>query len=102
MSVGRPRKTPPAYPAIDEAIKAKGGVKKFCEERYFSTTAYYQMQSGRTMPLLDTIMELLDFTGLTFEQAFLNKPAPAPESELLREKNIPPRAATQDGNRQKR
>ena len=101
MKAGRPRKTPPAYPAIDEAIKAKGGVMKYCEERYISTTAYYQMQNGKTMPLLDTIMELLDYTGLTFEQAFLNKPAPEPEPELLREKNIPPRAATQDGKEHK-
>ena len=97
---GRPRKDPPEFPAIEEAIQAKGGVRKYCEERYISKSAYYQMQSGRSRPTLDAIMEILDYTGLTFEQAFLNKPAPEPE--LLREKKIPPRAATQDGNGQKR
>ena len=102
MKRGRPRKTRPEFPAIDEAIQAKGGVFRFSEERYISTSTYYQMQAGKSIPTLDTIMELLDYTGLTFEQAFLNKPAPAPEPELLREKKIPPRAATQDGNRQKR
>ena len=92
--MGRHRKNPPRFPAIEQAIKDKGGVLKFCEERWIPRVSYYALQSGRHEPMLPFVMEILDYTGLTFEEAFLNrKKEEAPATEM-REKNIPVRAGT--------
>lgn len=92
MAYGRPRKHPPKYPAIDRAILARGGVIKFCEARFYSRSTYYLLQQGRLAPSLPLILDLLDYTGLSFEEAFMGKPK-EPVREL-REKNIPARAGT--------
>ena len=64
------RKTPPKYPRIDEVIKGMGSVAQFCRDSGVYLMTYYAMQSGRTVPTLDTIYKILRFTGLTFEEAF--------------------------------
>ncbi len=95
--MGRHRKNPPRFPLVDEVIMRMGGVLKFCQERYFTTGTYYSMQSGRHEPALPVILEILNYTGLTFEEAFMNMPKKeekAPECPELREKNIPARADT--------
>ena len=99
--MGRKRKYPPRFPAVDRAIQEMGGVREFCEDRFFSCVTYYAMQSGKHEPALPVIMEILDYTGLTFEEAFQIRQPKAPETEL-REKNIPVRgASTKPGKNRK-
>ncbi len=64
------RKTPPRFPAVDAAIKAKGSVAKFLRESGVNVQTYYALQAGRSMPTLGLIYKVLDYTGLTFEKAF--------------------------------
>jgi DNA-binding XRE family transcriptional regulator len=64
------RKTPPRYPVVDEAIKERGSVAAFVREADVNQQTYYAMQSGRTMPTLSLVYKVLDYTGLTFDQAF--------------------------------
>ena len=102
--MGRKRVRPLRFPAIDRTIKAMGGIKQFCENRYFPVGTYYSMQAGTHEPTLPIVMEVLDYTGLSFEEAFLNKPAKKeePEDPVLREKKIPARgASTQPGKTRK-
>lgn len=64
------RKNPPRFPAIDEAIKAKGSVMDFIRVSEIHQMTYYAMQAGRTTPTLGLIYKVLDYTGLSFDQAF--------------------------------
>lgn len=64
------RKTPPRFPAVDEAVKAKGSVMDFVRFGEIHQMTYYAMQAGRTTPTLGLIYKVLDYTGLTFDQAF--------------------------------
>lgn len=64
------RKTPPRFPAVDAAIKAHGSVMDFVRAAEIHQMTYYAMQSGRTTPTLGLVYKVLDYTGLTFDQAF--------------------------------
>ena len=64
------RKTPPRFPAVDQAIKERGTVKQFLESTGVKMVTYYAMQSGRTTPTLGLIYKVLDYTGLSFDAAF--------------------------------
>jgi hypothetical protein len=64
------RKTPPKYPRIDEVIKEMGSVAQFCRDSGVYIMTYYAMQAGRTTPTLGLIYKVLDYTGMTFEEAF--------------------------------
>lgn len=64
------RKTPPRFPAVDAAIKAQGSVVDFARAAEIHQMTYYAMQSGRTTPTLSLVYKVLDYTGLTFDQAF--------------------------------
>ena len=98
--LGRPWKEPPKFPAVDREIQKRGGVRQFCEERFYSRSAYYQMQEGRSDPTISFILDLLDYTGLSFEEAFMDKSKKKPEEpELLREKNFPARATNTNRDR---
>ncbi len=67
------RKTPPRFPAVDQAIKERGTVKQFLESAGVKMVTYYAMQSGRTTPTLGLIYKVLNYTHLTFEQAFMEE-----------------------------
>ena len=64
------RKTPPRFPAVDGAIKARGCVMDFIRYSGIHQMTYYAMQAGRTTPTLGLIYKVLDYTGLSFDQAF--------------------------------
>ena len=64
------RKTPPRFQAVDDAIKSRGTVADFIRMTGLHEMTYYAMQSGRTTPTLGTIYAVLNYTGMTFEQAF--------------------------------
>ena len=64
------RKTPPRFPAVDEAIKERGSVMDFIRYSEIHQMTYYAMQAGRTTPTLGLIYSILSYTGLTFDQAF--------------------------------
>lgn len=64
------RKTPPRFPRVDEAIKANGTVAKFVRESGLHEMTYYAMQAGRTQPTLGTIYAVMNYTGLSFDEAF--------------------------------
>lgn len=64
------RKTPPRFPAVDDAVKARGNVKAFCGTTEVSESAYYAMQCGRTQPTLGLIYQVMQYTGLSFDEAF--------------------------------
>ena len=65
-----PRKNPPRFPAVDEAIKAKGSVMDFIRASGLHCQTYYAMQAGRAQPTLGTIYAVMNYTGLDFETAF--------------------------------
>lgn len=67
------RKSPPRFPSVDRAIKAKGSVAQFFRSSGVHMTTYYAMQSGRTTPTLGTIYAVMDYTGLSFDEAFGNR-----------------------------
>lgn len=67
------RPTPRRYPRLDAAIKAKGSLKAFCKEMQISEPCYYKIQSGENLPNYYTILKCLEYTGLTFEEAFKKK-----------------------------
>lgn len=67
---GKERKAPPVFPAIDEEIKRRGSVRRFVAEAGIHEQTYYAMQSGKTQPTLNTIYQILRYTGLTFDDAF--------------------------------
>ena len=67
-----PRKTPPRFPEVDAAIKAKGTVAQFVRDSGLHEMTYYAMQAGRTTPTLGTIYAVLKYTGLSFDEAFGN------------------------------
>ena len=71
MSINELRKTPPRFPVVDQAIKELGTVKEFLEFTGIKTPTYYKMQAGKTTPTLGLIYKILDYTGLTFEDAFM-------------------------------
>lgn len=64
------RKKPWRYPAVDKAVKARGGVTELVRKSGICLTTYYYMQNGRCDPQKFTIDAILDFTGLTYEEAF--------------------------------
>ena len=70
MLDGVARKTPPRFPQVDKAVKARGGVKVFCVCTDYTQSAYYKMQSGATQPTLGLIYAVMRFTGLSFDEAF--------------------------------
>lgn len=70
---GPVRRQPLQFPAIDEAIEQKGGVYHFLETSGVKVATYYYLQSGRGNPTMRTINAILDYTGLTYEQAFIKK-----------------------------
>lgn len=65
------RNSPPRYAAVDDAIKAKGSVTEFVRVSGVNQQTYYAMQAGRTTPTLGLIYKILGYTGLTFEEAFM-------------------------------
>ena len=65
-----PRKNPPRFPAVDAAIKAKGSVAQFVRASGMHEMTYYAMQAGRTTPTLGTIYAVLNYTNMSFEEAF--------------------------------
>ncbi len=67
---GYERKSDPLYPAIDEAIKARGGVRAFIRASGIAMTTYYHMQDATSQPTKYVIDRILEFTGLTYEEAF--------------------------------
>lgn len=67
---GMERKTPPRFPKVDAAIKAKGSVHEFVRRSGIHIQTYYKMQSGATVPTLGTIYAVLRYTGLGFDEAF--------------------------------
>ena len=69
---GKPRQAPFRFQLVDDAIRQKGSVSQFVKETGISSSAYYQMQEGKTIPTLGTIFAVLKYTGLTFEAAFMN------------------------------
>lgn len=64
------RKSPPRFPAVDKAIKARGTVTQFTKSSGLSAMTYYKMQSGETTPTLGTIFAVMRYTGLSFDEAF--------------------------------
>ena len=64
------RKNDPLYPRIDEAVKAKGGVRAFARWASIGLVTYYHMQDGTSQPTKYVIDRILDYTGLTYEEAF--------------------------------
>lgn len=58
------------YPALDEAIKAKGSVRAFVKWAGLGIVTYYHMQDGTSQPTKYVIDRLLEYTGLTYEEAF--------------------------------
>lgn len=67
---GKERKAPPRFPAIDEAIKQRGTIKKFIRTAGIHEQTYYAIQSGKTAPTLGTVFAILRYTELDFETAF--------------------------------
>lgn len=65
-----PRKTPPRFPAVDKVIKQKGSGMDFIRASGLHLMTYYAMQSGRTTPTLGTIYAVLNYTNMSFEEAF--------------------------------
>lgn len=65
------RKTPPKFPVVDAAIKEKGNVMDFIRFSGFHQNTYYKMQDGTTQPTLGLIYKVLQYTGLTFDEAFM-------------------------------
>ena len=61
------------YPRIDEAIKAKGSIRDFIRWSSLAMTTYYHMQDGTAQPTKYVIDRVLDYTGLTYEEAFRAK-----------------------------
>ena len=64
------QKKPRRYPKLDAAIKAKGSARAFCRWAKISEQCYLQIQSGLHLPNYFTIIKCLEYTGLTFEEAF--------------------------------
>ena len=64
------RKTHPRFQAVDDAIKEKGSVMDFVRHSGIHQMTYYAMQSGRTTPTLGLIYSVLNYTGLSFDEAF--------------------------------
>ena len=92
--MGRNRKHVPLFPAVDRVIQDKGGVRVFCAETYYPAGTYYAQQRGDRQVTLPDIMVILEYTGLTFGEAFMGKPVRPALIQELREKNIPARAGT--------
>lgn len=67
---GVQRAAPPRFPAVDDAIKAKGSVMDFVRISGVNQQTYYAMQAGRSSPTLGLICKVLRYTGLDFNTAF--------------------------------
>lgn len=67
--MGRKRKEPPRFPNLHAAMLEKG-VNRCVDETGLCASSYHQLQSGRCDPRKSTIDILLDYTGLTYEEAF--------------------------------
>jgi len=67
---GRPRKLVYQYPRLDERIKELGTMKRFFAETRIKSTTYYSLQAGRNGTTKAIIDLILDYTGLTYEEAF--------------------------------
>ncbi|MBO7670400.1 MAG: helix-turn-helix transcriptional regulator [Oscillospiraceae bacterium] len=67
---GRPRKLVYQYPRLDERIKEIGTMKRFAAMTGIKLTTYYNLQAGRTSTSKTIIDIILDYTGLTYEEAF--------------------------------
>ena len=77
MQTNRPgptRRVPPQYQLVDDVIEQKGGVCRFLKTSGVNVTTYYHLQSGRGNPTMRTINVILDYTGLTYEEAFRETP----------------------------
>ena len=72
---GPVRRIPLKYPLVDAVIEEKGGVYHFLEASGVKTATYYYLQSGKGNPTMRTINAILDYTGLTYEEAFRTKNA---------------------------
>ena len=60
------------YPRVDEVIKSKGSVMQFIRWAGIGIVTYYHMQNGSSQPTKYVIDRILDYTGLTYEEAFRN------------------------------
>ncbi|MBO7669058.1 MAG: hypothetical protein J6S60_00580 [Oscillospiraceae bacterium] len=69
----RGERTPRRFPVLDEAIKSRGTVRRFVEQSGIGEQTYYKMQDGTNDPTYYTVVKCLQYTGLTFEQAFQEK-----------------------------
>ncbi len=68
--LGKKRRSLPLYPQIDLAIRGKGTMPDFFDAVGISSTSYYKMQRGSSVPTKNTIDAILNYTGLTYEKAF--------------------------------
>jgi len=61
------------FPLIDKAIRARGSVKDFTDWAGLHQQTYYRLQSIKSNPTKFVIDKVLDYTGLTYEEAFREK-----------------------------
>lgn len=66
----RGHKTPPLYPNLDARVLERGGVYQMHKRIGLHPNTYYYAQRGEHVPTKDVIDMLLDYTGLTYEEAF--------------------------------
>ena len=64
---------PRRFPVLDEAVKAMGSIARFARDAGIGEQTYYKIQDGTNDPTLFTIRRCLEYTGLTFEEAFQEK-----------------------------
>lgn len=71
--VGRPRELVYQYPRLDERIKKLGTMKRFSAKTGIKLSTYYNLQAGRANTTKAIIDIILDYTGITYEEAFRKK-----------------------------
>ena len=69
----RGQKTPPRYPVLDRAVLERGGVLQMYRRIGVHPNTYYYAQRGEHEPTKAVIDLLLEYTGMTYEEAFANE-----------------------------
>ena len=67
---GRPRELVYQYPRLDERIKELGTMKLFSLKTGIKLSTYYNLQAGRSGTTKAIIDLILDYTGISYEEAF--------------------------------